>query len=470
VVTLAKADLPPNAEDELGFEFAGNRLFSDFQDGAVWNYDTPRPRDFDAMLGRNGKALGLEQVLTLPLRKAPVTVTPQKGDTGGAELIQKIFDGMSTPLQTIQAQMCSAIVYRQAFFEKVFEIANRQVTLKKLGFRPAQTCAPRLDKQNASFNGFVQTRMPVDGGGTPGGLIPINGSLTDRIPIPAAKAFVYTHGAHLRPVHGMSDLEVAFWCHQTKQKIRFLWYRWLEVAADGRTAVAHADVSIAKKIVRSLARLKGGGLVAVDAKSQFQPIPVEPSAADQYQNAMKWLDQEASSSVLAGFTDLAGAAASGTGSFALSKDQTDFFLMGRQAVADEQGSQLTTYVARDLVQWNLGVDSVIPKIVVGPVGEADVVAALSLLETLVGSNQLELPTEFVKGIVGDVARNMGMDAAAILAEMDDAATHAQAAVAEAGGSDHAQKFAGVSMGANVAHRAVSSALRSQEPRLPGLGS
>lgn len=459
------ADLPRNAEQEQGYEFATGMLFGDYMNGAVWDYRPPRPIDLDAMLARNGKARGLEQVLTLPLRKAPITVTPAEGDKGGAELVQAAFDGMSTPMQLVQAQMCSAVTYRQAFFEKVFTLDGGKVGLKKLAFRPAGTCAVRVTKDNASFDGFVQSpRGTFDSSGLGG---------TDalgQVVIDAPKAFVYTHGAHLRPVHGMSDLEVAFWCHETKEKIRFLWYRWLEVAADGRLGVAHADGGIAQKVVRALARLKGGGMVALpDAKATFMPIPVEAAAAEAYQAAMQWLDSEASSSVLAGFTDLTSAANSGTGSYALSKDQTDFFLMSRQAVADEQGSALKTYVARDLVRWNLGADSPVPNVTVGPVGEADIVASLSLLETLVAGGNVELPHQFVKGIVGDVARNMGMNAAAILTEMDDAAAAVTQQVADAGGSDHAQKLGGVAMGANIAHRAVSSALRSQEPKLPGLG-
>lgn len=474
------ADLPAQFDHEQGYEYAGAMLFGDWRNGAVWNYEPPLPRDFDAMLARNGKARGLEQVLTLPLRRAPINVIPAKGDNGGAQLVRDAFDNMSTPLQLVQAQMCSAVTYRQAFFEKVFGLVDGQITLKKLAFRPAGTCAVALTKDNASFNGFVQRRRGIGGGNIVGSAGP-----NDEIPIPASKAFVYTHGAHLRPVHGLSDLEVAYWAHLTKQKIRFLWYRWLEVAADGRTAVINADESLAQRIVRSIARLKGGGLIAVPqgggSGTRFEPIPVEAQAKEAYQQAMAWLDQEASSSVLAGFTDLAGAAASGTGSYALSKDQSDFFIMSRQAVADEMGAALTTYVARDLVQWNLGADSPVPKVTVGPVAEADVVVALSLLETAIGQGQVELPPTFLTGLVEEQARILGMDAVKVASEMDQALKDAKARMDEMKAAQAAGNTPGLvgpdgkaapkpvgELSPNLAQRSVSSAIRKQEPKLPGI--
>lgn len=489
-MAASTADLPTNFDSEQGYEYSGSALFGSYHNGAVWNYQPPLPRDFDAMLARNGKARGLEQVLTLPLRKAPITVVPAKGDNGGAQLVRDALDNMTTPMQLVQAQMCSAITYRQAFFEKVFELVDGKVVLRKLAFRPPQTCAPRLDDKNASFDGFVQRAR----GTGYGAAAPVGGTGVDDIVIPAQKAFVYVHGAHLRPVHGMSDLEVAFWAHETKQKIRFLWYRWLEVAADGRTAIVNPDLSMAKKVVRTLSRLKGGGLIAVEGGgsaggTQFQQIPVEPAAAEAYQNAMAWLDQEASSSVLAGFTDLAGAAASGTGSYALSKDQSDFFIMSRQAIADEMGAALTTYVARDLVQWNLGVDAPVPTVTVGPVAEADVVVALSLLETAVGTGQIELPPSFLKDLVIENARNMAMDTTVIAAELDQAIADAKAQKAAIAASVQPAGQPGVvgpdgkplasqaptipgktrppgELSPNIAQRSISGALRRGEPKLP----
>ena len=40
------------------------------------------------MLSRNGMAAAIEQVLTLPVRGAPRTIEPAKGDKGEAEFVQ----------------------------------------------------------------------------------------------------------------------------------------------------------------------------------------------------------------------------------------------------------------------------------------------------------------------------------------------------------------------------------------------
>jgi hypothetical protein len=451
----------PNTEAEQGYAVAG--LFNTWDDGAIWTYAPPQPIDFDAMLARDGQARKLFNAVTLPLRRAPITVEPAKGDNGGAALVKAQFDAMTTPLQAVQTQMCSAILYRNAFFEKVLELVDGQVTLRKLAFRPPQTCAPRIDPKTGGYNGFEQ--------------VPRVGT-ENKILIDPPNAFTYTHGAVLRPIVGQSDFDVAYWAYKTKEKIRFIWYQWLECASQPRTAVTHSDETIRNAIVKQIAKLRRGGVIGLAQKAEVQTIaPVEPAAAQAYQDAMRWLDGESSGSVLASFLDLAGAAASGTGSFALSKDQSDFFIMALQAVADEMSAALTTYVARDLVKWNLGADSPVPKVVIGPVAEADTVVALSLLETAVGTQQIELPPSFLKGLVAENARTLGMDTAAVVAELDQAIADAKAEREAMQQQTHpgdglekgAPKPAG-ELAPNIAQRSVSSAIRKEEPKLPGLSS
>jgi hypothetical protein len=161
--------------------------------------------------------------------------------------------------------------------------------------------------------------------------------------------------------------------------------------------------------------------------------------------------------------------------------------MSLQAIADEMGAALTAYVAKPLVQWNLGVDAPVPDIKVGPVAEADVVVALSLLETAVGTGQVELPPSFLKGLVEENARNLGMDAVEILSEMDQALADAQTRMDEIHAGQPAaigpdgKPLAGQApnvpgktrppgeLSPNIAQRSVSGALRREGPKLPPIG-
>jgi hypothetical protein len=101
--------------------------------------------------------------------------------------------------------------------------------------------------------------------------------------------------------------------------------------------------------------------------------------------------------------------------------------MGREGAATEMGGTFTTYLAKPLVEWNLGADSVVPKVKVGPVAEVDITAAISLLETTIGAGDTTLPGDFIRGLVGPIARTLGMDVTAIVAAMKDAEDAAIAA-------------------------------------------
>jgi hypothetical protein len=74
------------------------------------------------MFGRNGMCSAIEQVLTLPVRGAPRTIEPAKGDKGEAEFVQSVLmtpnqdGGMKTPISELVGQITSAQVFRRAFF------------------------------------------------------------------------------------------------------------------------------------------------------------------------------------------------------------------------------------------------------------------------------------------------------------------------------------------------------------------
>jgi hypothetical protein len=74
------------------------------------------------MLSRNGMCAAIEQVLTLPIRGAPYTIEPAKGDKGEAEFVQSVMmtpdhdGGMKTPISELVGQITSAQIFRRAFF------------------------------------------------------------------------------------------------------------------------------------------------------------------------------------------------------------------------------------------------------------------------------------------------------------------------------------------------------------------
>lgn len=432
-------------------------LFSDFDEGAAFNYDAATIRDIDRMFEQDGKARTLEQVLTLPIRQAPFSIQRGRARAEVHKFVENALlhpannGGMTTPMNTVIAQMCGAIVYRKAFFEKVLtekEIEGKsRITYSKLAYRPASTCSIVRDPRTGAFKGFKQ--RPV-----------VQGQDKDVLFGPQS-AFVYIHGKHRNPLEGVSDMDIAWWCFQTKQKIRFLWYQYLEGQSLPKTIVRDRDLASAQKAARKVLGLRTGGIVALEAGTQVDTLESSGKGADQFKAALQWLDIEASGSVLASFTDLGGAAAGGTGSFSLSKDQTDFFLMSRQATSREMQDDINQFVIPDLVAYNFGPNEVSPTFEFGPIAEDDAGAAISLLQATAQTPaaQSQIPREFMGELIERVAGFLELDTQIVRAGIERAAKEAEEKAKAAPVPPPNPEVAAVSGAVNEATRMVQEGVR-----------
>lgn len=392
---------PPTGEVGSGYD--PDKIFTRFDDGRYYSTRDLWPRDFEEMLQQDGKARTLEAVLTLPLMSADTRIEPGDGDTGEAEWLREQLyrpanaGGMTTPLDQVIGQMTSAVTKRRAYFEKVFKIDGSRVTFDKIAFRPQSSCYLLRDKGNFAFRGFKQKTLDPTGA-------------TSDVTIPVQKAFVYIHGQWRDPLYGVSRLDTAFNLYQSKQKIRFLWSQFLENQVIQKAIAKHSSPDIPKQreFAERVASLKGGGVVGIGPDQDVIPFGGN-AVGGEFKLAMDYLSAEMSGSVLAGFTDLAGAAASGRGSFALSSDQTDFYLMSLEATLGEMGTALTNWVLADLIRWNFGVNAVVPTFTfTAPQAEA-VDSAFSLLQALATVPSPGVPQEFIDLLAEKVSALLGID-------------------------------------------------------------
>lgn len=381
-------------------------LFSAYEDGTIFNYERSRAiQQIDDMLDVDGKAQTIEQVITLPIRQAPFTIKRGPASREVTKFVTRVLmepannGGMSTPISTVLGQMTSAAIYRKAFFEKVLTERDGRIIYDKLAYRPPATCAIMRDEKTAAFRGFKQQ--------------PIRLEDTEEIEIPAQRAFVYIHDQRRKPLEGRSDMTIPYWCYITKQKIRFLWYQFLEGQSLPKTVVRARNEDAAQKAAKKLIGLRQGGVVGLTDQITTDVLESSGRGAAQFKEALQWLDAEASSSVLAGFTDLGAAATTGTGSFALSKDQTDFFLMSRQAVAKEMADALNQFVIPDLVLYNFGPNEPSPLIEIGPITQDDANLAVGLLQATAVTQSPVLPPEFYAELIERVAGLLELNVARV---------------------------------------------------------
>lgn len=401
---MATEEKPPLGR-EKGTPWGEDIAYGGLEYGRAWEFPRLDIAAIDKMLRRDGKAKALEDVLTLPLRSANWEITPAEGDSGQAEQIRAMLTrpaaagGMSTPIGQVIAQATSAITYSKAFFEKVFKIHGGQVVYDKIASRPVSTCELGRDPRHGTLAGFRQHPWTPDGT-----LQPDENS--SYLHIPPKRSWVYVHGAHRDPLHGVSDMLVPLWCHETKIKVLWLWFLFAENTALPRAVVTGRESSQAKKTAKNFAQMKGGAAIAVDKDTNIDPYESNSQGHQQYRALMEWLDDQMTGSVLASFMNLP---AKDSGSWALSKDQSDLFVKARMGVARELAESVTNNVVADLAAYNWGADAPRPRFEFTSLLDVDVDQALSLLSTLGAAQSSPLPDDFVYELATKVASYLDLD-------------------------------------------------------------
>lgn len=442
-LAVTDPDVPPSPPDtkppegELGTTLSySDSLFADYLDPTSGSIAWWEARDYRDMLRTEGQARKVEQVLTLPLLSAPRKFTPAKGDKGECEWVTDTLTrpanngGMSTPFGQVIAQMTTAVTYRVASFEKVWVTRDDDFVYDKLAFRPAVNTRVMRDRKTGGYRGIRQD--------------PPFGE-TDPINIDARRAFTYTHGVHRSPILGSSDMEIPLVCWRAKQKLRFLWFLFLELHAQPKvttelTGDGGGDHKTTKDAAKLISRMRGGGAIALPPGVTANVLETSGRADALFKAALDYLDSEMTGQVLAQFADLASAANNGVGSFAMSRDQSDFYMQSRRYVADEMSEQVTNFVVADLIKWKYGPSGACPRFELGPLVAPDLETLTALLAQAAPQGQ-GLPGEFVAFLVEQTSMALGMsvDKVAELVKLTTAAqektaqTARQAQLAQATG-------------------------------------
>lgn len=403
---------------ELGTQFdIGQRLFAYYGDGDVFDYGEWTSRDMKAMFRRDGQCSAVELVLTLPIREADYSIEPAKGDAGECDFARSVLMtpdtvfGMQTPPQLLVGQITSAQVFRRAFFEKTWKLreSDGKLIYDKLGFRPPATCQARYNDRTGEPNGFRQ-QVWLFGGNM---MVNKNQKVPGYVDIPKVRSYIYTHNKHREPLVGQSEMDISYWCYQTKMKLLYLWYYFLENIALQRIVAYGNDQPEANSRADDLAQLKGAGVVGVvhpeNGQKAFEAIPTPSDAGAYFKDALGFLEGWQIGSVLAGFMGLTGAATGGKGSYALSQDQSSFYLKSRQAVAKEIAESMTFDLIRPLVVLNYGPQAALPTWKFGPLQDEQIQALITMFQTLATGQVLHIPLTVLDLITERMASILQLD-------------------------------------------------------------
>lgn len=213
-----------------------------------------------------------------------------------------------------------------------------------------------------------------------------------------------------------NDYIVTHNCYQTKRRLMYLWYQYLETTSLPKTVVSNNDETKAIADARRFATLKSRGVLGKGLDTTFDILESSGQGASQFIEAIKYLDSLMSQSVLGGFMDLSSMAASGKGSFALSEDQSKLFLRTRRVVAWDMARQFTEQVIAPLVHYNFGPKAPCPKLIFGPMSEANEQLVIEVFNQMVTSAStststagIAVPDEFFNELTTRVANILELD-------------------------------------------------------------
>lgn len=339
---------------EMGFAFDG---VVD-ADGLVPESHLPDVFQIEGMFLDDCQIVAMSNALTLPIRRNGFDIEEPKDAKPQTELLrdnllssERSGSGVNM-MQRVVAQMCTGVDYGKAFFELVVSEDGDNWVYDDIAFRPPKTCRVKLDK-NGRFAGFRQY-------GGWNSLIPYG-----PFDIPLEKSFVYLHNGHIDPGNGKSAFIAAYNRWQHKKKVESLLFQHLMRTAGGikvakyEGAVSGDEAKDAVQSVFNRAKTaRGQGTIGLGPDESLDILGLHDASAE-FREVLLYLNSEMARSVLAQFLMLG--TQSGTGSWALSKDHSDFFLMALEAIMREMEISITNQVIAPLVRWNFGDKAIIPR-------------------------------------------------------------------------------------------------------------
>ncbi len=390
----------PKTDSEIGTSATG--LAPSFFDGELINLDKITIEDFITMTQKDGTASALYNVLTLPILSTPWEIEPEDDSPEAksqADFVKEALSlpphkgGMTTPFDIVLADMVRAVREGYRAFEKVLTINPAgKIVYRKLASRDNSTVTI-LEDDRGGFNGLRQRAFI--------------GKKYETVTIPKEYAFVYTFGKEKRWLMGESAFRAAYYHYEKKHRLYYLAHQAVQVGSlpprvvEGKQGAKQTELdsaveAIDKLGVNTTAGLPNGfKLLPYEAgKGRIDPVPLI-----DHHNA------EMARSILAQFIMLGTGGQATTGSWALSQDQSDMFVMALRGLMASIEEHITSYLLPDLVDYNFAVPKY-PRFVFSNITDATQSLLKEVSLKVLDKRFEDIPDDVVKGIVDKLAMQL----------------------------------------------------------------
>jgi len=293
----------------------------------------------------------LELATTLPIQATDWRVEPASDSPAAqeaADLVENnLFGGMTITFVDFLREALLALFYGFTVFEKVFEEREGYIVWRKFASRHPQTVERFLFDETGGLAGIVQTGFDPQG-------------RYRRIEIPIDKLLIFIWRKEFGNPYGVSVLRAAYkhWF------LKDLFYKLQAIALE-RWAVgvpwgkvpagtSEADKNVFMQLLENLRSHEKAAIVTPEGYDiQILGSQEGSRAAQAFLDAINHQDTMIVKSVLAQFLNLGQG---DVGSWALSRDHSQLFLMTLNSVADWFAETVNRYAIPQLCRFNFGED------------------------------------------------------------------------------------------------------------------
>lgn len=345
----AQSKPPEGLDNEVGV--AGQLVFTGFQNEER-RTDRVTIDQYRKMVDSDDTAQSLYLILTLPILATKFHINADDDDTGEvqAELVRENLlspphkGGMDIPMDLILAQMLLATIEGFQLFERVYTLnKDGYVVYKKLAHRDSVGLFLKRD----DHGGYAGARQYVT----------YNGKLYD-VTFKPEQTFLFTFDKARNFLYGRSAFKAAYTNYDRKRRLEYL---------DG---ISLQNDAIKPKVIQRTASgslgkvgktLKNKALAAIAKLGEFKPVASLPYGWELKELNSEGRDPGASierqnagmaRSLLAQFTMMGTQGKSSVGSYALSANHSDLFMIALKGLMENIENHINFYLIPDLVDMN----------------------------------------------------------------------------------------------------------------------
>lgn len=351
-IPFIKEKEEPQLAPKMGTEsgVAGDEVFGTLH-GELERSDNLTIKDYRKMRDTDGTVESLYNIVTRPILGTTFGVKAHEDDVNEeqAEFIRRsLFEqpylgGMDVPFGLVLEQMLHALIDGFEVFERVYKMTDDgKITLKKLALRDATTVKIKVDK-TGGYDGIHQEAT--------------FGNNRVNIDIPAYKTFLFTYSKADNQWYGRSAFKSCWRNWDKKQKLEYLDSisiqnsavkpKILKRIADG-VVKGDDDRRKALKALSELGKLKPAASIPYG----FDVTELQGGDNSHINESIERQNSEMARSFMATFSLLGSQGSRSVGSYALSADQSDLFMIALKGIMGLIADHINQYWIADLIDLN----------------------------------------------------------------------------------------------------------------------